>query len=226
MAPLQPKTVAHLRQVYLTLAAFVFSAAVGSYVQLVSHVGGFMTLIATFASLIWFFMTPHVEGDTNTMYKRFGIVMAFSFLQGVSLGPLLEATLNFDNGQSLILSAFVGTTIVFGCFSVAALFTERRSILFTAGVISSLASVLFWTAIVNIFVRSVMIFDIRLYLGLAMFCLFIVFDTQIIIYDCQENNKHDVVHHALEFFLDFINVFVRLLILLSKKGEKKSEKKK
>jgi Bax inhibitor 1 len=119
----------------------------------------------------------------------------------------------------------MGTSIVFACFSAAALFADRRMILFTAGVISSLAALLFWAAIVNIFLRSEMLFDIRMYLGLAMFSLFVVFDTQVIIFDCQHNNKYDVVDHALQFFFDFINIFVRLLVMLNKKESKKEKKK-
>lgn len=115
---------------------------------------------------------------------------------------------------------------MFACFTVAALFAERRSILFFAGVISSIFGVLFWSSIVQIFLRSELLYDIRMYLGLAGFALFVIVDTQVIIYDVQERGKHDVVSHALEFFLDFINIFVRLLILLSKKEQKKEEKKK
>jgi hypothetical protein len=46
-APLQAATVQHLKQVYLSLAALVVAAAVGSYIELYNNVGGILTFIGT-----------------------------------------------------------------------------------------------------------------------------------------------------------------------------------
>lgn len=130
--------------------------------------------------------------------------------------------LNLNSCTRIIFTAFSGTAAVFTCFTVAALLSDRRSILFVAGMISSLVMVLICFVALHVFVQSELLFDIRIYLGLAVYLLFIVFDTQIMIYDVQERGQTDVVMHALQFFIDFINIFIRLVIMLAKKEDKNS----
>ena len=45
---------------------------------------------------------------------------------------------------SLLITAFVGTAIAFGCFSAAAMVARRREYLYLAGLLSSGLSILFW----------------------------------------------------------------------------------
>lgn len=60
------------------------------------------------------------------------------------------------------------------------------------------------------------IFQVNLYVGLAVMCGFIVFDTQVIIEKAREGDK-DYIMHSLDLFIDFIAVFKRLLIILTDK---------
>lgn len=55
-----------------------------------------------------------------------------------------------------------------------------------------------------------------MYLGLAVMCGFIVYDTQNILEKARHGDK-DYVMHAVELFIDFVAVFKRLLIILTDK---------
>jgi FtsH-binding integral membrane protein len=78
-----------------------------------------------------------------------------------------------------LLTAFLGATCVFICFTVSAVLAPRRSYLFLGGYLSSVISFMFLTSFVNLFVRSTVVPDINLYLGLFVFCGYVLFDTQV-----------------------------------------------
>jgi len=213
---LNPAIRKHLTNVYSTLALTVLASAIGSLVFMYTHaVGGLLTIIAVFGLLIWLHSTPVHEVNTRMM-----ILLAFGFFQGCGLGPLLESVLDID--PSIVASAFLGTTCIFACFSGSALLAERRSYLYLGGLLSSGLSMLFMMSLFNLFFRIPMIASVQVYMGLLVFCGFIMFDTQLIV-EKAANGSKDFVGHALELFLDFINVFVRLLIILTK--NKKENKK-
>ena len=56
----------------------------------------------------------------------------------------------------------------------------------------------------------------HLYIGLAIFCGFIMFDTQVIIRKARMGDK-DFIAHSLELFIDFIQIFRKVLIILMQK---------
>jgi FtsH-binding integral membrane protein len=76
------------------------------------------------------------------MPSRFLTLLGFGALQGASLGPLIEHVAYLDS--SLPMTAFLGTAVVFACFSIAALFAKRRSYLYLGGFLGSAVSLLFW----------------------------------------------------------------------------------
>lgn len=206
----------HLTKVYSTLAVSVFTAAIGSIVEMQTRLfAGTLAWLGVIGLIIWMSITPKEQ-----ISKRFAILLSIAFLQGVSLGPLIKLTIHID--PSIVVTAFLGTTSIFACFTGMSLFAVRRSYLYLAGVLSSGLSLLAILSLFNIFFRSAAVLNFQLYFGLMIFCGFIIFDTQLIIEKRFAGDK-DFVGHALELFLDFINVFVRLLIILSKnKEEKKS----
>ena len=52
-----------------------------------------------------------------------------------------------------------------------------------------------------------------LMIGLLTACLYIIYDTQIII-EKAENGDKDVVSHTLTLFVDLFNIFIRILEIL------------
>eukprot|EP01091_Cochliopodium_minus_P011932 TRINITY_DN350_c0_g1_i1.p1 TRINITY_DN350_c0_g1~~TRINITY_DN350_c0_g1_i1.p1 ORF type:complete len:237 (-),score=47.97 TRINITY_DN350_c0_g1_i1:32-742(-) len=214
--PLDKNTKSHLLKVYSTLGATVIASVIGCLIDLTLHLGGFFSTIGIFVSLFWLLSTPHTYENVN---KRLAILMGFGVLQGISLGSLVGMALDIDN--SIVLNAFLGTAAIFVCFSACALLSEKRSWLFLGGLLSSCLSFLALINLVNMFVGNRGVYDASLYIGLFIFSLFIIFDTQLIIEKAQHSN--DFITHSLDLFLDMVQVFVRLVIILSKKEKKNSE---
>jgi len=215
--PITPDVRAHLTNVYTTLTAGILVAAMGSIVSIYTLIGGALSLLAGCGLIIWLALTPKEQ-----FVKRLSILMGFCFLEGLSIGPLLKATLEID--PSIISTAFFGTVCVFACFSASALFAERRSYLFLGGFLGSMLMNMLVLGFLNIFFRSPIIFNILLYGGLLVFCGFVCFDTQLIIERASQGHK-DVIWDSLELFIDFARIFVRLLIILSKDKDSKKNRR-
>ncbi|CAN0878678.1 Bax inhibitor 1 [Linum grandiflorum] len=128
---------------------------------------------------------------------------------------------------SLLITAFVGKAIAFGCFSAAAMVAKRREHLYLAGLLSSGLSILFWLHFASmIFGGSAALFQFELYFGLWVFVGYVVVETQNIIEKAHLGDL-DYVKHALNLYTDFVSVFVRILIIMLKNsGERTEEKKK
>lgn len=208
----------HLQKVYATLAACVVVAAVGVSVEMSYHLGGTLTTLAAFASLtalLWMAPTPQNEA------KRYGTLALFSFLQGVSMGPLIGLAL--DVNPSLVLLATLATSTVFASFSAAALLTQRRSYLFLGGWLSSAVMGMLalrlgsWVLGLGRFA-----FEVELMGGLLVFAGYIIFDTQVIVERCGAGD-FDNIKHALDLFIDVVAVFVRVLIIMLRNSEKREE---
>ncbi|RLN15098.1 hypothetical protein BBJ28_00009316 [Nothophytophthora sp. Chile5] len=80
----------------------------------------------------------------------------------------------------------------------------RRSYLYLGGMLSSALSMMFMANLLNVFFRSAMLFNVnlvgRFYLGLFLFCGYVVFDTQMIIEKASMGDK-DSLKHTLELFM-------------------------
>ncbi|CAI9095632.1 OLC1v1031621C1 [Oldenlandia corymbosa var. corymbosa] len=209
----------HLKQVYLTLCCALVALGVGSYLHILWNIGGFLTTLGSIGSIVWLLSTPPYEEK-----KRVLLLMASAALQGASIGPLIELAINFD--PSLLVGAFVGCAVAFGCFSAAAMLARRREYLYLAGLLSSGVSILFWLHFASsIFGGSLALFKFELYFGLLVFVGYIVVDTQDIIEKAHYGDL-DYVKHSLTLFTDFVAVFVRILIIMLKNAQEKEEKKK
>jgi len=206
----------HLTNVYALLASTVLSAAIGSVIYLATGIGGTLSMFIGIGLIIWLTMTPEEE-----VQKRISILLGFGLVQGLSLGPIIQSSLDID--PSIVTTAFFGTVCIFGCFSASAYYAPRRSYLFLAGTLGSAVSCLMMIGLVNIFARSSLLMNVSLYGGLLVFCGFVCFDTQMIIEKASNGNK-DVVRDSLELFLDFASVFIRLLAILSKKEKRRDRK--
>jgi len=211
----------HLKNVYACLAMSTMAAALGSAVHLFTNIlqAG---LVSAIGALVFFFLlmsTPDDNGKTLT--TRIGYLLGFTFLTGVGLGPLLEHVILVD--PSIIVTAFVATSVVFICFSLCAMLSERGKWLYLGGTLMTMLTTLMVLSLANIFFGSVWIYQTQLYLGLLAMCGFVLYDTQVIIEKRRLGSK-DFVAHSLDLFVDFIGIFRRLLIILTQK-EQESKKK-
>lgn len=218
---LETRVQRHLKKVYGTLAISMLTAAAGAYVHLFTNLlqAGLLTAIGSIGMMIWLAATSHTK--ENEM-KRLGIFMGFTFLCGISLGPLLDFVITID--PSIITTALMGTSLIFISFSVAALYNTNRTFLFMGGFLLSALSWMCLLTLMNIFFQSRMIYDFNVYGGLLVFCGFVLYDTQLIVEKARSGDD-DYIWQCVDLFLDFINIFRRLLIILAnKEGDKKKRR--
>ncbi|MBN3294451.1 BI1 inhibitor, partial [Polypterus senegalus] len=106
---------------------------------------------------------------------------------------VFDRNINFDAlmkfSQIIIVTAFLGTSVIFACFTLSALYAQRRSYLFLGGTLMSGLSILLLLSMFNMFYGSVMLFKAHMYLGLLVMCGFVLFDTQLIIEKAEMGDK-------------------------------------
>ncbi|XP_051528343.1 probable Bax inhibitor 1 [Myxocyprinus asiaticus] len=211
----------HLKNVYASLAVSLLVAAAGSYIYVITRLfQGGLILLGSLAMMGWLAMTPH---SPQTEKKRLAILVAFAFFTGLGLGPLMDYIITIN--PSIIVMAFLGTSVIFTCFTLSALYAQRRSYLFLGGTLMSGLSVLLLVSFFNMFFSSVVLFKAHIYLGLVVMCGFVLFDTQLIIEKAEMGDK-DYIWHSVNLFMDFVTIFRKLVIILAmNEKDKKKEKK-
>ncbi|GMQ04678.1 hypothetical protein CsSME_00050019 [Camellia sinensis var. sinensis] len=134
---ISPVVQTHLKQVYLTLCCALIASATGAYLHILWNIGGLLTTLGCMGSIVWLLSTPPYEAQ-----KRVALLMAAALFEGASVGPLIDLAIEID--PSILVSAFVGCAVAFGCFSMAAMLARRREYLYLGGLLSSGLSILFW----------------------------------------------------------------------------------
>lgn len=207
----------HLRIVYGTLSVGLMLAATGAALEVLNVVrANFLLSIASLACFFALCFTPHSPQNER---RRFGYFAVFAFLTGMSTGPQIEDVMQLN--PSILLTAFLGTAIIFGCFSLAALHAPSTKFLHLGGAISSTIMIMIVTML---FARSQLVVTMVLWMGLAVTCALILYDTQMI---CEKRRRGDTDYlwHTIELFLDFINLFRYILILLSDKEQRERRRR-
>lgn len=190
------------------------AAAIGASVHIFTDIlqGGFISAIG---ALIFFFLLMNTpDNNGKGLPLRVGYLLGFTFLTGVGMGPLLEFVIMVN--PSIIVTAFIGTSAVFVCFSICALLSERGKWLYLGGTLMSIVTCLLLLSLANIFFGAMWVYQAQLYLGLLAMCGFVLYDTQAIIEKRRMGSK-DFVAHSLDLFIDFIGIFKRLVIILTQK---------
>ncbi|CAH8443287.1 unnamed protein product [Dicrocoelium dendriticum] len=201
----------HLKNVYSTLCIGFISAFVAAYAyQVVNILQSWATLVSvlsffiTLASALYIYFTPH---SSRTLVTRTCAFVLFAFSTGLGLGPLLHLLSIID--PQTIPTALLGTAIIFASFSLTAILTRKRYFLFLGAVLMSATSMLASFNFMNLFLRSPAIYQAELYIGFAIFCGFVVFDTQLII-EKRKSGDTDFVWYVFSPVSNF-NVLTLLL---------------
>jgi len=217
---LDEHTRGHLSKVYATLACTLLSCVVGTVCHYWFDLGGILTTFATLGLIILLSVQRHYP----VTHRKFAIVMGIGFFKGCSIGPLLVLAAYVD--PSLIVTALLATTAIFVCFSVSAILSDRSNMMYMYGLLSSCLSTLTILYFVQVlfFPHSEMLFNTQLYVGLLMFCGYVVVDTQMMLVKIQHGDD-DYIWHSVELFIDFVAIFVRILVILLKDSKKKKKEK-
>lgn len=215
---LEPQVKSHLKQVYSTLAMATLAAGAGSYIHLFTNfmAGGILTALGAMGFGMALYMTPD---DGKNTQKRLGYLMGFAGCTGLAMGPLLEVAIHLN--PRIIPMSFVSTCLVFASFSLSSIFSNHGKWLYMGGALMSMLTVMMFMSIVNLFIGSYYLFQIQLYLGLIVFCVFVMYDTATIITKRRMGDT-DYIRHAMLLFIDFVDIFQRLLVILMQKERNSS----
>lgn len=210
---LEPPVKQHLKKVYSTLAYASLSAAVGAYVYIyTSMVLGSLLSIGSLMGTLGFTLALTFTPDNgkNTQ-QRMNYLLGLAGCMGASTGVLLEIAMFLN--PKIVPMALISTFLVFGSFSLSSIFSSHSKWLYLTGGLMSLLTIMTFTSLINLFIGSYFLFQAELYLGLIVFCLFIMYDTSLII-ERRRMGRTDHIGDATMLFMDISQLFTRLLVIL------------
>ena len=211
----------HLMNVYATFTLATLAAAAGGYAHVFSTliVAGLMTCLGSIGSLTWLALTPY---DGQNQVQRLSLLGTFAFLKGCDLASFLDVDVMVD--PAVTIQALLGTTVLFACFSLSALYAPHGYHQYLDGILMTGLITLYFFVLIN-GSRLAPIYQARIYIGLALMvlmCGYIVYHTQKIIEEARRGER-DYIWHSLKLFTYFIDVFKRLLIMLADKDAQKND---
>lgn len=211
----------HLRNVYACLSVATVAATVGACVHLFTDIAraGLLSNIGALGLLLALLTTPD-NGKNQKL--RIGYLLGFAFLSGLGFGPLLDAVIKID--PSIVITALFATALVFVSFSISALLAERGRWLYLGGILIGVLNAMLCLALVNFFLRSVLLHQAYVYVGLFLMSGFVIYDTQLIVEKNRAGSK-DFVEHSLDLFTDLIGIFRHILVILAEKEQAERSRK-
>ena len=204
-----------LRNTYWLLALSMIPTVLGAAIGVMFGVPiprGFLGALLFMGIAFGFFYAIEKNKDSGL---GVALLLGFTFFMGLMLTPLLQRTLHFSNGGTLIMTAFGGTGAVFAALASYATVSKRDfsmmgKWLFAAVIILLLASV------ANIFLGMSALSIAISVLVIAVFSAYILFDVQRIV----NGGETNYISATLALYLDVYNIFTALLNLLGLLGDR------
>ena len=137
------------------------------------------------------------------------ILLGFTFFMGLMLSRLIEHTLHFSNGASLIMTAFGGTAAILATMATIATVSRRDFSGLGKWLFAGMLVILI-AAAANIFLHLPALYLVVSVLAIAIFSAYILFDVQQII----NGGETNYISATLNIYLDVYNIFSNLLALL------------
>ncbi len=208
LAPEQNKV---LRSTYMMLALTMIPTIIGAFIGLSSNFS-FMAQYPIMAPLLMFAVMMGLLFAVSALRNSvWGIAMllGFTFVAGVFLGPILQHALHLRNGAQLIGLAAGGTGLIF--FSLATIATVTKKDFSFMGkflfigvillVVASLANIFFAIPALSLTISAI---------AVLIFSAYILYDISRIIHGGETN----YVMATMGLYLSIYNIFVNLLSLL------------
>jgi modulator of FtsH protease len=191
----------------LSLIPTVIGALIGTNLNFtmlrVSPIMGMLAILAVFYGLVF--------AIEKNRYSTLGIylMLGFTFMMGLLLGPLLQLALRFSNGGSLIMVAGGATALVF--LTMASIATTTRRDLSGLGSFLTVGCVVLMVAVVaNLFLQMPM-FHLVIAAAFALFSsLMILWQVKVIV----DGGETSYISAALSIYISIYNLFTSLLQLL------------
>lgn len=200
-----------LRNTYMMLALTMIPTIIGAFVGLSANFS-FMAQFPIMAPLLMFAvmmgMLFAVSALRNSVWG-IAMLLGFTFVAGVFLGPILQTALQLSNGAQLVGMAAGGTGLIF--FSLATLATVTKKDFSFMGkflfiglvllIVASLANLFFQVPAMSLTISAI---------AVLIFSAFILYDVSRIVHGGETN----YVMATMGLFLSVYNLFIHLLSLL------------
>lgn len=219
----------HVSNVYAIICWFLASYAFGSYVYVYSIMNysqvftvrlSFLALVVYVCSLFAF-----LYSKTETAKFNYGMISGGSF--GVTGGYLIERANYLD-----LTIVPLGVTVTVGIFLAMTLITKYitdQQMAWLGSFIGSILSGMLMFSLFSIFVTVPdIVYDIRLFLGLVVFCWCISFDTHKMRekFRAHFSGPIDYYEYAMNLFIVIVTIFRKVVTLLIRNSEKNAGGKK
>ncbi len=190
----------------LSMLPTVLGAWIGVQTGITASLTGGLGLIVFLGGAFGFMYA--IEKTKNTS-AGVPVLLAFTFFMGLMLSRMLAMVLGFNNGSSLIMTAFGGTAGVF--FVMANLSTVIKRDLSVMGkwlFVGALAIMV--GAVINVFVGSTAGMAAIATLAIIVFSLYLLYDLKRIV----DGGETNYISATLGLYLSLFNIFQSLLALL------------
>lgn len=207
-----------LRNTYWLLTLSLIPTVLGAWVGMSTGItkavmGGWMGIIVFLGGAFAFM---YAIQKTKNSAAGVPILLGFTFFMGLMLAGLIERTLGFKNGPSLIMTAFGGTAGVFFVMASLASVIKRDlsgmgKWLFVGAIVLMIGS------IIGILVGSSAAMIAVSVAAIGIFSAYMLYDLKQII----DGGETNYISATLSLYLDIFNVFQSLLALLGIFGGEK-----
>lgn len=210
-----------LIKVYSLVFSLLVSFAVGSW---------FSTIIII-SNLVLEFILVLVLLLITSIFTNFYIKLLLSNAFAFVLGHLISLMLNFSNeiNQMIIPRASFITAGIFLGFSVIPFLTISKNILVFGGLLTGCLTGLLIGGLILIFFPVYQFETLHLlfaFFGIFIFSSYIAYDTTVMI-EKIKSGIYDPFEHALDLFIDLMNIFIKsikiLIIMYMKKDNNENE---
>ena len=150
--------------------------------------------------------------DHETMYvPKLMLYTAFTGCIGLSILPLIQMS-----AAATVADAALATGLSMSALGVVAYNAPSEQFLNWAGPLSFACMGMMGISVLAMFrPQSRALFNVWLYGGLALAGALTMFRTQRMIHDAKTTANYDPINHAMGFYLDAVNIFVRMLMIMN-----------
>lgn len=194
-----------VRQTYMLLSMTLLTSAVTAMIGMWLNLGYGISLICSLVGLgMIFFLRKAARSSWALLF-----VFAFTAIEGLSLGPIINHYLRMESGTSIVMQALGGTGGIFLILSAYAL-TSKKDFSFMGGFLFAGLIVLIVASIAGMFFNVPGMQLAIAAAGVMIFSGYILYDTSRII----NGGETNYVIATIELYLDILNLFLSLLRLL------------
>ncbi|MGB9094207.1 MAG: Bax inhibitor-1/YccA family protein [Gallionella sp.] len=200
-----------LRNTYMMLSLTMIPTVIGAFLGMSTNFAFMAQHPIMFSLMMFGAMMGLMFGVTAMRNSVWGValLLAFTFVAGFFLGPILQIALHLKNGAELVGMAAGGTGIIF--FSLATLATvSKRDFSFMGKFLFIGLILLIVASLANMFFQVTALALTISVIAILIFSAYILFDISQIVRGGQTN----YVMATMGLYLDIYNIFVNLLSLL------------